>query len=64
MNILVAILIRVVEVMFVVGVAGSAIVVVLTSVEDFRMLFEKETPPAGKRRASTGHVGTDVLICA
>jgi hypothetical protein len=44
MNILVAILIRIVEVMFVVGVAGSAIVVVLTSVEDFRMLFEKETP--------------------
>jgi hypothetical protein len=48
MNILVAILIRVVEVMFVVGVAGSAIVVVLTSVEDFRMLFEKETPSGGK----------------
>jgi hypothetical protein len=44
MNILVGILIRIVEVMFVVGVAGSAIVVVLTSAEDFRMLFEKETP--------------------
>ncbi|MGA9798043.1 MAG: hypothetical protein WBQ68_03480 [Terriglobales bacterium] len=43
MNTLVAILIRVIEVMFVVGVAGSAIVVVLTSVEDFRMLFEKES---------------------
>jgi hypothetical protein len=44
MNLLVAVLIRIVEVMFVAGVAGSAIVVVLTSVEDFRMLFEKTSP--------------------
>ena len=43
MNLLIAILIRIIEVMFVGGVIGSAIVVVLTSVEDFKMLFEKET---------------------
>ena len=48
MNILISILIRIVEVMFVAGVIGSAIVVVLTSVEDFKMLFEKETSPGGK----------------
>jgi hypothetical protein len=43
MNTLVAILIRIIEVMFVAGVIGSAIVVLLTSIEDFKMLFEKET---------------------
>ena len=48
MNLLTAILIRIIEVMFVAGVTGSAIVVVLTSVEDFRMLFEKETSPGSK----------------
>jgi hypothetical protein len=44
MNILISILIRIIEVMFVAGVIGSAIVVLLTSIEDFRMLFEKESP--------------------
>jgi hypothetical protein len=44
MNLLIAILIRIIEVMFVAGVIGSAIVVLLTSVEDFKMLFEKESP--------------------
>jgi hypothetical protein len=34
--------------MFVAGVAGSALVVLLTSVEDFKMLFEKESSPARK----------------
>lgn len=28
-----------------VGLIGSSIVVLLTSVEDFKMLFEKESPP-------------------
>jgi hypothetical protein len=45
---LVATLIRIIEVMFVAGVIGSAIVVVLTSVEDFKMMFEKETSPVRK----------------
>jgi hypothetical protein len=48
MNTLVAILIRIIEVMFVAGVVGSAIVVLLTSVEDFKMLFEKESSPGRK----------------
>jgi hypothetical protein len=48
MNALIAILIRIIEVMFVAGLIGSSIVVLLTSIEDFRMLFEKETSPGGK----------------
>jgi hypothetical protein len=49
MNALVSFLIRIIEAMFVIGIIGSSIVVLLTSVEDFRMLFEKETPfGAGK----------------
>ena len=48
MNLLIAILIRVIEAMFVAGVLGSAIVVLLTSIEDVRMLFEKETSPGRK----------------
>jgi hypothetical protein len=46
MNALIAILIRTIEVMFVAGVAGSALVVLLTSVEDFKMLFQKATSPS------------------
>ena len=38
----VAVLIRIIEGMFVAGVAGSAIVVFLTSIEDFKMLFAKD----------------------
>lgn len=37
--------IRVLEAMFVVGVLGSALVVVLTSIEDFRTLFKKDNEP-------------------
>ena len=48
MNALIAVLIRIIEVMFVAGVIGSAIVVLLTSIEDFKMLFEKEASPGGK----------------
>jgi hypothetical protein len=43
MNPLSAILIRTIEVMVIAGVIGSAIVVVLRSIEDFKMLFEKES---------------------
>lgn len=48
MNVFIAVLIRIIEVMFVAGVIGSAVVVLLTSIEDFKMLFEKETSPGGK----------------
>lgn len=44
---LLTIAIRVLETMFVLGVVGSAIVVVLTAIEDFQMLFmkDKKTTP-------------------
>ena len=49
MNILVSALIHVIEAMFVAGLLGSAIVVLLTSIEDFKMLFEKEPSSHGDR---------------
>ena len=39
---LLTIAIRVLETLFVVGAIGSAIVVVLTGIEDFKMLFMKD----------------------
>ncbi len=49
MNILVSALIHAIEAMFIAGVVGSSIVVLLTSVEDFKMLFEKESSSHGDR---------------
>ena len=64
MNILIAILIRIIEVMFVAGVIGSAIVVLLTSIEDFKMLFEKDSPPGGKcRREGSVYFATTYARC-
>jgi hypothetical protein len=37
--------IRTIEVLFVVGVAGSGIVVILTTIEDVRTLFKKDNQP-------------------
>jgi hypothetical protein len=34
--------IRLIETLFVLGVLGSALVVVLTTIEDFRTLFKKD----------------------
>ena len=42
---LLTIAIRVLETMFVLGAVGSAVVVVLTGIEDFKMLFVKEDKP-------------------
>jgi hypothetical protein len=42
---LITIAVRIVEAMFAVGVLGSAVVVILTSIEDFRMLFKKDNTP-------------------
>jgi hypothetical protein len=47
---LLTVAIRLLEGMFVLGVAGSAIVVALTAVEDFKMLFVKD----GKTSPSKG----------
>ncbi len=38
-----AIAIRILEAMFVVGILGSAVVVILTSIEDFYTLFKKDS---------------------
>ncbi len=37
--------IRIIETMFVVGVLGSGLVVILTTIEDVRMLFKKDNTP-------------------
>lgn len=37
--------IRSIEVLFVVGVAGSATVVILTTIEDVKTLFKKDNEP-------------------
>ena len=37
--------VRVLEATFVLGLIGSGIVVVLTSIEDFRTLFKKDNEP-------------------
>jgi len=44
MNPLIAVLIRILEGMFVAGMAGSAIVLVLTTIEDIGTLMEKDEP--------------------
>jgi hypothetical protein len=41
-----AIAIRVLEAMFVLGIIGSAVVVVLTSIEDFATLFNRDSKSA------------------
>jgi len=42
---LITIAVRILEAMFVLGLIGSAVVVVLTSIEDFRTLFKKDNDP-------------------
>lgn len=37
--------VRVLEAMFALGVVGSAIVVILSSIEDFATLFKKDSKP-------------------
>ncbi|HEX3354383.1 MAG TPA: hypothetical protein VHS34_16305 [Terriglobales bacterium] len=39
---LITVTLRILEAMFVLGVIGSAVVVVLTSIEDFVTLFKKD----------------------
>jgi hypothetical protein len=36
--------IRIIETLFVLGVVGSAVVVILTTIEDVRTLFKKDEP--------------------
>jgi hypothetical protein len=44
MNSFVTVLIRILEGMFVVGVTGSVIVLVLATIEDIRTIIEKDEP--------------------
>jgi len=49
MNILASALIRGIEAMFITGILGSSIVVLLTSMEDFTMLFQMGSSSHGDR---------------
>ena len=42
---LITIAVRILETMFVLGLVGSAIVVVLSSIEDMQVLFNKDKEP-------------------
>jgi hypothetical protein len=42
---LVTIAIRVLEAMLALGIVGSAVVVILTAIDDFKMLFKKDKEP-------------------
>ncbi len=37
--------VRLLEAIFFFGIAGSALVVILTGIEDIREMFQKEVPP-------------------
>jgi hypothetical protein len=47
MSAVLAVLFRLLEVLFFVGIAGSMIVIVITTVQDFGLLFEADEPPTG-----------------
>ena len=47
MNALITVLVRIVELMFIVGVIGSAVVWVLTTFEDVETMFERDDPSGG-----------------
>jgi hypothetical protein len=47
MNSLLSLLFRVLEVLFLVGMAGSLIVILITTVEDLALLFQKDEPAPG-----------------
>jgi hypothetical protein len=47
MDIALKFLFRFLEVLFFVGIAGSVIVLVITTVEDLAVLFEKDAPAPG-----------------
>jgi hypothetical protein len=49
---LLQILFRFLEVIFFVGIAGSVIVLVITTVEDMAVLFEKDAPAPGTTSVS------------
>jgi len=60
MDTVISILVRILETMFMVGLLGSAVVLVLTSWEDVKSLLpgedKKETAPAGRTRPAQPHL--------
>ncbi len=53
MDMLISVLVRILEVMFFVGVAGSAVVWLLTTVEDVENMFSREKPTGGGAETET-----------
>jgi hypothetical protein len=51
MNVLLRFLFRFLEVIFFVGIAGSLVVLAITTVEDIVVLFEKDEPAPGTTSA-------------
>jgi hypothetical protein len=51
MNPLFTLLIRLLEGMFVIGMCGSAVVLLITTVEDTETMLEKDEPAEGKPQA-------------
>lgn len=45
MSLVIAIVVRILEALFFLGMIGSAAVIVLTMVEDLEVMFEQEPPP-------------------
>ena len=63
MDIVISILVRALEVIFMVGLVGSAVVLVLTSFEDFKSLLpggeeKKETAPGAHTRPAQPQLHT------
>lgn len=53
---MVAVLIRILEVLFALGLLGSGVVLILTLIEDAKMLFEKdEKAPSVTEHAPAAH---------
>lgn len=44
----VATFVRILEALFAVGMIGSALVILLTTIEDVHVMFEKDAPPTGQ----------------
>jgi hypothetical protein len=49
--------VRILEAMFVLGILGSAVVVVLTSIEDFATLFNMDSKPSPAEAPGTPVIG-------
>jgi hypothetical protein len=53
MNPLLVLLFRLLEILFLLGIAGSLVVIAVTTVEDFALLFQKDEPALGTTPVET-----------